>query len=124
MSFGVALPLKSDEDRCDCGLHSKRLHRGPIRRITCYGAYRCEQCGRKWLEYRWPFGVLSRYAVCAKCQTRELTRLKKIDRLDEKSKNPLRWLLRVFGAPLYHCALCRYQFPDWRGLDPRRRKAR
>jgi len=34
------------------------------------------------------------------------------------SSNPLRRLL--IGSPLYHCTFCRYQFRDWRGLDPKR----
>ena len=107
---------------CVCALHCKRLRRGLIRRITCYAIFRCEECGRTWSEYRWPFGVFGRYAVCPRCQTRELSKLKKIDKLDTRSQNPLRWSLRIFGAPIYHCALCRYQFPDWRQRDPRRRR--
>lgn len=38
--------------------------------------------------------------------------------------NPLRRLLVVFGASIYHCTFCRVQFRVWRKLDPRRKLRR
>jgi DNA-directed RNA polymerase subunit RPC12/RpoP len=63
------------------------------------------------------------HAACPRCNTRDLTRLREIDWLDERSRNPLRWMIRPFGAPLYHCGRCRFQFPDVRKLHPHARKA-
>jgi DNA-directed RNA polymerase subunit RPC12/RpoP len=107
---------------CDCARYGVRVRRDLIRRITCYAVYRCERCGQTWKHHRWTLAAFGKYAVCLRCYSRELTRLKTVDRLDERSKNPLRWILRTFGAPLYHCSRCRFQFPDVRKLDPGRRR--
>ena len=57
---------------------------------------------------------------CPLCDNRELTTLTRVDKIDRMSANPLRRLLYLFGCPLYHCTFCRYQFRDYRGLEPRR----
>jgi DNA-directed RNA polymerase subunit RPC12/RpoP len=63
---------------------------------------------RRWLS------IFQRYAECPKCGTRTLSRIHSRDRVDKISRNPLRRLLGLFGASLYHCIYCRYQFRDWR----------
>jgi hypothetical protein len=45
-------------------------------------------------------------------------KLRKADKVDRMSNNLLRRLLRLVGCPLYHCTFCRYQFRDWRPLNP------
>ena len=58
--------------------------------------------------------IFQRYCECPRCGTRTLSRIFSGDRVDRTSSNPLRWILGLFGAPLYHCIYCRFQFRDWR----------
>jgi DNA-directed RNA polymerase subunit RPC12/RpoP len=68
------------------------------------------------------FALFNQYSECPKCGTRELSRLQTKDLIDTVAANPLRRLLKLFGAPLYHCTFCRYQFRDWRERDPNARR--
>jgi len=70
------------------------------------------------------FAIFQLYCHCPRCHNRDLTKLSGRDKLDRMSPNPLRFLLVVFGAPLYHCTFCRMQFRDWRHLDPARASVR
>lgn len=81
--------------------------------------FRCEHCGRKMLLRRSFFSLFRPYVECPRCSTKDLGELSKPDRVDRTTRNPVRKLLRLFGAPLYHCTFCRYQFSDWRPIAPR-----
>ena len=82
--------------------------------------FRCANCGAKWHVRRAIFAFMHRYCECPICDTRFLARLAKRDKIDKMSRHPIRWILGLVGAPIYHCTFCRYQFHDWRQLDPRR----
>jgi hypothetical protein len=64
------------------------------------------------------FAIFQRWCQCPRCHNRCLAILSKADKVDRMSANVLRRMLRLFGFPLYHCTFCRYQFRDWRKLDP------
>jgi hypothetical protein len=81
-------------------------------------------CGLSWVR-PWPvFFIFQKYAECPLCQTRAISKLSKKDRVDPTTLNPLRRMLALFGAPLYHCTFCRVQFRDWRKADPGRKVRR
>jgi hypothetical protein len=104
-----------------CGRDANRRPRSFFLKIFVRGSYSCANCGLRWNRLRAVFYIFQRYADCPLCQTRAITRLAKKDRIDPMTFNPLRRLLFVFGAPIYHCTFCRAQFRDWRKADPDRR---
>ena len=55
-------------------------------------------------------------ARCPRCGTARLKRRTRPDRIDKLEGSPFNRIKRVFGAQLYHCISCRYQFYDRRGL--------
>lgn len=97
-----------------CGSQTRRGARGFFRRFVSSAVLQCTSCGRRIpIRRRW-LGIFQRYVECPKCSSPTLSRIFSRDRVDKTSKNPLRRLLGIFGAPLYHCIYCRYQFRDWR----------
>jgi hypothetical protein len=100
----------------NCGRHASRRRRGFILKLISRASFRCEHCGAKFNFYRPVLTVFERYAQCPLCANRELSVRQSVDQVDRMSGNLLRRLL--IGCPLYHCTYCRYQFRDWRGLDP------
>lgn len=64
--------------------------------------------------------MFQRWCQCPLCHDHQLGILRREDKIDRMSRNPLRRALSLFGFPLYHCTFCRYQFRDWRRLDPDR----
>jgi hypothetical protein len=55
-------------------------------------------------------------ARCPHCGTHRLRRLTIPDRIDRLQRGPFRLALRLAGAALYHCRVCRLQFHDWRKM--------
>jgi cytoskeletal protein CcmA (bactofilin family) len=55
-------------------------------------------------------------ARCPRCGTTRLRRRTRPDRIDQLESSPFNRIQRVFGAQLYHCIYCRYQFYDRRGM--------
>ncbi len=97
-----------------------RRRRGVLRRIISKVSLRCNNCGATSNFYRPVFAIFQRWCQCPLCHNRQLTiRGGKADRIDRRTHNPLRRLLGLFGFPMYHCTFCRYQFRDWRRLDPK-----
>ena len=103
-----------------CGHQISRHHRNVARRIFARASFRCNHCGANSNFYRPFVAAFQRWCQCPLCHNRQLTTLSKADKIDRRSRNPLRRLLGLFGFPLYHCTFCRYQFRDWRGMDPNR----
>ena len=101
-----------------CGHPIVRKRRNPVQRVVDRAVYLCENCGGKFYIRRSLFSLFRRYAECPECGIRDLTKLASRDGVDRMTRNPLRRLLRIFGAPLYHCTFCRFQFRDWRGRAP------
>ena len=97
-----------------CGSPTSRVARGLFRKLVSRADFRCVSCNRI-VSLRQPYlSIFQRYCECPKCGTRSLNRIFSRDRVDKMSRNPLRRLLALIGAPLYHCIYCRYQFRDWR----------
>ena len=95
-----------------------RRPRGAYRRIISKASYRCERCGEKSYFYRPFFALFQRFSQCPICHNRRLSILSRKDMIDGRTRNPFRRMLRLFGCPLYHCTFCRFQFRDWRRLEP------
>lgn len=100
----------------ECGQHASRRRRGPLLKIFARASFRCDQCEKKFNYYRPAFAVFQRYAHCPKCYAQDLAIRGSFDKIDKISGNPFRRLL--LGFTIYHCTWCRYQFRDWRRLDP------
>lgn len=83
-------------------------------------SFRCNHCGANSNFYRPIVAAFQSGCQCPLCHNRQLMVLGKPDKIDRRSRNPLRHLLGLLGFPLYHCTFCRYQFRDWRRLDPNR----
>jgi hypothetical protein len=101
-----------------CGKLYTRKSRGIVRRILCSSAFCCEHCGTGRYYYRVIFAMFQWYAYCPACHNFELSRLRKADKIDPMSLNPLRRILRLIGFPLYYCTFCRIQFGDFHPLHP------
>jgi hypothetical protein len=102
-----------------CGQETVRTRRNIVQRLYTRAVFKCLRCGNRVAVYRRFVGAFGRYTRCPQCGTRQnLSKLKSIDRVDRLNKNPLRWLLGVLGAPLYHCTFCRLQFWDTRSREP------
>ena len=101
-----------------CGRETSRRHRGVLLKIVSRASLRCNHCGARSNFYRPVFAIFQRWCQCPLCHNRQLAIRGKADKIDRLSPNPLRRLLVLFGCPIYHCTFCRYQFRDWRELDP------
>jgi DNA-directed RNA polymerase subunit RPC12/RpoP len=89
-----------------------------MQRLHARAVYKCLKCDNRIYIRRKLVTAFNRYARCPQCGTRRnLSKLRSIDRVDRLNKNPLRLLLRLFGAPLYHCTFCRLQFWDFRSRE-------
>jgi hypothetical protein len=104
-----------------CGRDAHRRPRNIFLKLFVSGSYSCSHCGLRWMRPRALFYIFQRYADCPHCRTRAISRLAKKDYIDPMMFNPLRRMLTIFGAPLYHCTFCRVQFRDWRKADPDRK---
>jgi len=107
----------------NCGSPTKRGRRSLFRRLVSQAVFVCESCGLKMAVGRPYLSIFQGYAECPRCCTRKLVRLNSRDHVDVMSANPFRRLLGLFGAPLYHCIYCRYQFRDWRKREADARRA-
>jgi hypothetical protein len=103
-----------------CGHHASRHHRGVLLKIISRASFHCSHCGANSNFYRPAFAIFQRWCQCPLCHNRQLALRGKADKIDRRTPNPLRRLLGLFGFPIYHCTFCRYQFRDWRKLDPNR----
>ena len=101
-------------DCAQCGDEIIRIRRNFLERAYTRAVFQCPSCGHRLYFRRSFFRRVRRYCECPQCGTRNLSQLKSIDRVDRLNKNPLRLLLAIFRAPLYHCTFCRLQFWDLR----------
>lgn len=108
----------------ECGRDAMRIQRTSLQKIVDRAIFKCSHCGAKISVRRSFFLLFRKYAECPRCGTVDLMKRKQADRIDSMTANPLRRLLVLVGAPLYHCTFCRLQFRDWRSLSPNRRRRR
>ena len=107
-----------------CGRDAVRRPRSFWLKVVSKASFSCPRCESRWNRPRALFFFFQRYVECPLCKTRAISQLAKKDRIDPMLFNPLRRLLALFGASIYHCTFCRVQFRDWRKLDPRRKLRR
>jgi hypothetical protein len=100
-----------------CGRQMSRCRRGPLLKLFSRACYQCDRCGSRANFYRPIVTAFQRWAACPLYCNRKLALRRSVDPVERVSSNILRRLL--FEFPIYHCKFCRYQFRDWRGLDPR-----
>ncbi len=89
-----------------------------FQKVFCRAVVGCGHCGERVFVPRATLGAFRRYCQCPQCGTRDLSKLRSGDHVEKMNRNPLRMLLGLFGAPLYHCTFCRLQFRDWRKRAP------
>lgn len=96
-----------------------RVHRNLLERWLWADMYECPGCKRRkgsyhrYLYAHWCF-LFSRHAHCIRCGSAAVQRLKKRDKVDGFSQNPLALMQALVGAPVNRCSPCRLQFFDWR----------
>jgi len=89
-----------------------------FQRLLSQAVFDCERCDIRFHVRKRFFSIFGRYAECPECGTRDLSRPIKRDRIDRMTRNPGRLVLAIAGCSLYHCRFCRFQFRDWRKIDP------
>jgi hypothetical protein len=57
--------------------------------------------------------LFSRHSRCIRCGSEAVQRLKKRDKVDGFSQNPLALMQVLIGAPVNRCSPCWLQFFDW-----------
>ena len=92
-----------------CGKMPSRVSRNILERLLYWRVYSCP-CEQTW----WGDPRLSTKVRCPRCHRTDLRRRRERDRIDRMLLNPLRYMQRFVGAPLYHCEFCRIQFYDVR----------
>jgi hypothetical protein len=103
--------------RCDQPL--VRVHRTIFEKWLFAEMYKCSGCHRKTGSYHryiythWRF-LSSRHSRCIRCGSEAIDRLKKRDKVDDFSQNPLALIQALVGAPVNRCSPCRLQYFDWR----------
>jgi DNA-directed RNA polymerase subunit RPC12/RpoP len=107
-----------------CGKETVRVKRSFFQKFYILAVFKCLECDRRSHLHRRFSGVFHRYAECPQCGTRHLSKLRSVDKIDRLNRNPLRLLLAIVRAPLYHCTFCRLQFWDCRPREPQAEKAR
>ena len=103
-----------------CGDELMRVRRPRWTRLFFSAIYRCRRCER---DFRVPYFMvrgISLHTSCPKCGNLRLERLRKRDKIESLSYNPVSWLQMLLGAPLSWCPLCRLQFYDFRPRMPKR----
>lgn len=107
-----------------CGHETIRTRRTPLQKVFNEAAFQCPKCGDSLFFKRRLFQRFSFCSQCPQCGTRHLSKLRSVDRVDRLNKNPLRLLLGILHAPLYHCTFCRLQFWDLRKRQARSQPVR
>jgi hypothetical protein len=96
-----------------------RVHRTVLEKWLWSDMFQCPGCKRRegsyhrYLYAHWCF-LFSRHSHCIRCGSDAVQRLKKRDKVDGFSPNPLALMQAVVGAPVNRCSPCRIQFFDWR----------
>jgi hypothetical protein len=85
--------------------------------------YECPKCNRRVgayhnFLYSHVRFLFARHSRCIRCGSEAVQRLKKRDKVDGFSHNPLALVQAVTGAPVNRCSPCRLQFFDWRKPHP------
>jgi DNA-directed RNA polymerase subunit RPC12/RpoP len=115
-----------------CGARTLRAHRTFLERLTCRRVYRCTRCSGKLAVHRTLVAFFHSRCVCPSCGSGDLNKLSspkspendspENESADKLTTNPVRRLLGLMGAPLYHCTVCHFQFHDFRPLLSRPEK--
>jgi len=101
-----------------------RTHRSALEKLLFSDAWHCATCHVRVrrlyprLEVRLRF-YFSRHTCCIRCGNTRIQRLSCRDRLDAMTLSVTSQFLRLTGAPLNKCNLCRLQYHDWRPIQPR-----
>lgn len=115
-----------------CGARTLRAHRTFLERLTCRRVYRCTRCSGKLAVHRSFIALFHSRCVCPSCGSADLNKLSSLGASDKEASGketsdklttkPVRRLLGMVGAPLYHCTCCHFQFYDFRPLLTRPEK--
>ncbi len=97
-----------------CGDELRRTKRSFLERLGYSAIYSCKKCQHREAIARIDAFKVTRHARCPECENSRLRTLKRRDYIDRLNRNPLRWIQKLAGASLYHCAFCRLQFYDLR----------
>jgi DNA-directed RNA polymerase subunit RPC12/RpoP len=102
-----------------CGKRLLRVHRTVLEKWLWSDMFECPACKHREGSYHRSLYahcrvLLSRHSRCIRCGSEGIQRLKKRDKVDGFSQNPLAILQVLIGAPVNRCSPCRLQFFDWR----------
>ena len=102
-----------------CGKRLVRVHRTALEKLLWSDMYECSGCKRREGTYHRSLYahcrfLFSRHSRCIRCGSEAVQRLKKRDKVDGFSQNPLALMQVLIGAPVNRCSPCRLQFFDWR----------
>jgi len=102
-----------------CGKRLVRVHRTALEKWLWSDMYECADCKRREGTYHRSLYAHCRFLFswhsrCIRCGSEAVQRLKKRDKVDGFSQNPLALIQVLVGAPVNRCSPCRLQFFDWR----------
>ena len=60
----------------------------------------------------------SKHSLCPMCGTSQLRLRRTVDRIDTLSSSVLSRMKKMLGAELHHCEFCRFQFYDFKKIEP------
>src|SRR5690348_6146693 len=95
-----------------CGARTLRAHRTFLERLTCRRVYRCTRCSGKLAVHRPFIALFHSRCVCPSCGSGDLNKPTSLETSgkdtaeSDTAGKPMRRLLGVMGAPLYHCTCC------------------
>lgn len=106
-----------------CSFPLDRQRRSLLQRLLFRRLFVCRACGTQLRAWRIPLEgtvrfVASPHTRCISCGNVRVRHLVTRDRIDHMSAHPFSLLAALVRAPIYHCNACRYQYHDWRGVNP------
>lgn len=102
-----------------CGERLIRTRRTFLEKPFFSLAFKCRGCDIRVREKHRFFYHFGRYVQCPHCGTTDLEKRSSRDKIDRLTKNPFSMVQALFGAHLYHCVFCRFQFYDLRSRKHR-----
>ena len=112
-----------------CSFPLDRQRRSLPQRLLFRRLFVCRACGTQLRAWRIPLEgtvrfVASPHTRCISCGNARVRHLATRDRIDHMSAHPFSLIAALVRAPIYHCNACRYQYHDWRGVNPETQERR
>ena len=110
-----------------CGGRLARVHRVFLQKLLYSDRFRCVKCKSRTGRFQPVLAelvstlrfVFNRRTRCPRCESYDVHRLNKRDKIDSFTSNPVALFQAVLGAPLNKCPACRMHYYDWRRPKPK-----